>query len=171
MAPATCAFALFVSKRMAPKNITSETPSFSAFRRITAAASGSVSTKVADAAPRDSASNPSAPLPANKSATRKPSNVPRRLASIENKVSRTRSVVGRVSSPRGASIVRPRHLPAMILISGTCGTSRARIGRLRRHLPAPGRPVSGVHKPYESAARPAAPSTLELGEPLGSCLQ
>ena len=42
---------------------------------------------------------PSAPLPANRSATRRSSKLPRRLASIENNVSRTRSAVGRVAGP------------------------------------------------------------------------
>ena len=56
-----------------------------------------------------------AKLPANKSATRKSSKLPSRLASIEKSVSRTLSAVGRVADPGGASIVRPRHFPAMIL--------------------------------------------------------
>ena len=74
-----------------------------------------VSTKQAKAAPRDKASRPSAPLPANRSATRRPSNAPMRLTSIENRVSRKRSAVGRVAVPGGGWSRRPRHSPAMIL--------------------------------------------------------
>ena len=67
-------------------------------------AAGSCSTKTQEAAPRDNASSPSAPEPANRSATARPSKLPRRLVSIENNVSRVRSAVGRVASPFGATI-------------------------------------------------------------------
>ena len=39
------------------------------------------------------------------------------VVSIENKVSRVRSAVGRVVSPFGATSGRDRHVPEMILIS------------------------------------------------------
>ena len=55
------------------------------------------------AAPRESASIPSAPEPANRSSTRAPSSGP----SSENSASRTRSDVGRVAAPRGAASRRP----------------------------------------------------------------
>ena len=64
-------------------------------------------------APRDSASMPSAPEPANRSSTRRPSMAPR----IEKSASRTRSAVGRVPGParraQPAALVPP---PATILI-------------------------------------------------------
>ena len=61
------------------------------------------STSVAAAAPRDSASIASAPEPANRSSTRAPVRRPR----IENRASRTRSLVGRVPRPAGRCSVRP----------------------------------------------------------------
>ena len=54
-------------------------------------------------APRDSASIPRAPEPANRSSTRRPSMAPR----MENSASRTRSAVGRVSVPGGAGAAAP----------------------------------------------------------------
>src|ERR671915_539267 len=66
-------------------------------------AAAALSTKVALAAPRESASMPSAPEPANRSSTRAPST---RSARIENSASRTRSDVGRVSVPAGPAITR-----------------------------------------------------------------
>src|SRR4051794_17289982 len=67
------------------------------------------STRVTDSAPRESASNPSAPDPAKKSTTRAPG-----MSSCRMLIhaSRTRSRVGRTSSPAGASILLPRHFPA-----------------------------------------------------------
>ena len=69
-----------------------------------------VSTNVASAAPRDSASIPSAPEPANRSSTRASVT---RSPRIENSASRTRSEVGRVASPGGACSRRPPQRPAM----------------------------------------------------------
>jgi hypothetical protein len=80
-----------------------------AFVRMTPAAPRSASTSVTCRAPRDSASSPSAPLPAYRSTTQCPLRSPR----IENKASRTRSSVGRVTS-FGHSSLRPRNLPAMM---------------------------------------------------------
>ena len=64
------------------------------------------STKVARAAPRDSASIPTAPLPAYRSSTRASST---RSPRMPNSVSLTRSVIGRVARgrlTRGAQVVR-----------------------------------------------------------------
>lgn len=78
---------------------------------IAVAARRSRSTKVACAAPRDSASRPSAPLPAKRSRTRAPS---MRGRSQLNRVSRTRSGVGRISTPAGNCSRRPRWRPPMM---------------------------------------------------------
>ncbi|SHW94518.1 Uncharacterised protein [Mycobacteroides abscessus subsp. abscessus] len=85
------------------------------FREITAAARRSASTNKADAAPRDSASSPSAPDPAYRSRTRTPSKSTR-AASTLNSDSRTRSVVGRVPLA-GTEIRRPPWRPPMIRVS------------------------------------------------------
>src|SRR3546814_3081348 len=89
-----------------------------------------LSTKVQCAAPRESASSPSAPVPANRSATRSSSKLPSLLASMENSASRTRSAVGRVASPESGTRGRPRHLPLMILTSGSCLQCRAQADHL-----------------------------------------
>ena len=81
-------------------------------RRSTPAARRSDSTNSACAAPRDSASSPSAPEPAHRSSTFAPSS-PGSCSSAENSASRTRSDVGRV--PRGGTASRrPPATPAMI---------------------------------------------------------
>src|SRR5262245_9206299 len=85
-------------------------PSLSRLRSIARCASRSDSTKTAVSAPRESASRPIAPEPANRSSTAISSTGPMRL----NAASRTRSPVGRVS-PFGAKIRAPFRLPAMIL--------------------------------------------------------
>ena len=87
--------------------------SCSRFSEIVLHAARSLSTKVTLAAPRESASRPSAPEPAKRSSTLAPSTGPIRL----NAASRTRSPVGRVASPLGAAIRLPRCVPAMILIT------------------------------------------------------
>ncbi|MNV77661.1 hypothetical protein D3C71_1711030 [compost metagenome] len=69
------------------------------------------STSVACAAPRDTASSPSAPLPANRSSTRAP---PNRGISQLNSVSRTRSLLGRSPGDSGTGSFVLRHLPPMI---------------------------------------------------------
>ena len=76
-------------------------------------ASRSDSTKTTRSAPRERASSPSAPEPANRSSTSAPSTGPIRL----NAFSRTRSEVGRVAMPFGAAIRCPRWVPAMIRMS------------------------------------------------------
>src|SRR6185503_18439396 len=71
------------------------------------------STKVACAAPRESASMPTAPEPAHRSRKRAPSI----LGAITlNSVSRRRSEVGLTSSDGGLFRFRPRYLPAIIRI-------------------------------------------------------
>jgi hypothetical protein len=81
-------------------------PSAARLARTARIAAGALSTNVASAAPRDSASMPSAPEPANKSSTRAPAT---RSPRIENSASRMRSDVGRVAVPVGAVRRRPRH--------------------------------------------------------------
>ena len=68
------------------------------FARTLAIAAGESSAKRQVAAPRESASKPSAPEPAKRSSTAPPGSGPRRLKSA----SRTRSDVGRTSRPLGA---------------------------------------------------------------------
>src|SRR6202023_3435650 len=71
----------------------------------------SLSTNVACAAPRDSASSPSAPLPANRSRQRDPgTRGPNQL----NSVSRTLSGGGRISGCGGEANPPPRHDPPII---------------------------------------------------------
>src|SRR6266576_2103495 len=72
-----------------------------------------ISTKSALTAPRESASRPSAPEPANRSRTRAPRNGRWRM---ENHASRTRSPVGRTASPAGVFKRRPLNSPAMMRI-------------------------------------------------------
>src|SRR5690606_38213244 len=69
------------------------------------------STKVTDAAPRDRASSPNAPLPAKRSRQRAPA-----ITGISqlNRVSRTRSGVGRNPSISGNCRRLPRHSPPMM---------------------------------------------------------
>src|SRR6266705_1073264 len=86
-------------------------PSFCAFSRSARSAAGCFSTMTTDAAPRESASKPSAPLPANRSRHAMPvSSRPSQL----NSVSRTRSGVGLKSAASGNSMRRLRHRPPMI---------------------------------------------------------
>ena len=84
--------------------------------RIAAAASREESTNVTCAAPRESDSMPSEPLPAKMSSTRTPSRSIR-TASREKIDSRARADVGRVSKPRGALSRRPCACPAIIRIA------------------------------------------------------
>src|SRR5213592_4922844 len=86
------------------------TRSLSRLRSIARQASRSVSTKTTRSAPRESASSPIAPEPANRSSTSAPSTGPTRLKAA----SRARSLVGRVSRPGGAKIRAPLCSPAMI---------------------------------------------------------
>ena len=77
---------------------------------MTRHASRSRSTKTQREAPRESASRPIAPEPAKRSSTRAPSIGP----TIANADSRTRSPVGRVTTPFGAAIPWPFREPATI---------------------------------------------------------
>ena len=98
--------------------------------RRAASAARSCSMKVACAAPRDSASRPNAPVPANTSSARAPSTDSRpphgACSSMSNSAWRTRSAVGRVAAPWGAIKARPRHVPATILTGRDrrCGAAR-----------------------------------------------
>ena len=97
--------------------VTPPAPNASMWSRIRPRASTPSSTKGTERAPRDSASRPSAPVPANRSSTRRPANsLPRRLARMLNTASRTRSAVGRIDSSRGDSSALPRNFPAMMRI-------------------------------------------------------
>src|SRR6185312_10103203 len=81
---------------------------------------GFSSTKVAEPAPRDKASRPSAPLPANRSRTRAPS---RASPNMLIQASRTRSAVGRTRWSFGISNRRPPNCPATIRIT-ECAVER-----------------------------------------------
>src|SRR5262249_9551226 len=64
------------------------------------------------AAPRESASIPSPPLPAKRSRTRAPRTAPR-CSSMPNSDSRSRLALGRTLSPRGTRSARPLASPAI----------------------------------------------------------
>src|SRR6266480_3951626 len=82
-----------------------------------------ISTKSALTAPRESASRPSAPEPANRSSTRAPRSGRWRM---ENHASRTRSPVGRTASPDGVLRRRPLKSPAIIRTIPTPAPPRMR---------------------------------------------
>src|SRR5215216_5929199 len=100
-------------------------PNLATFSPMSLIADASLSRKVACAAPRDSASRPSAPEPAKASSTRTSINgeVPsaRQLAwaRMLNSASRARLAVGRVAWPSGAAMARPRCLPPTIFSMGS----------------------------------------------------
>src|SRR6266853_6815216 len=86
-------------------------PSFRAFSRSARSAAGCFSTMTTDAAPRESASKPRAPLPAKRSRQAMPvRSCPSQLKSV----SRTRSGVGLKSAASGNSMRRLRHRPPTI---------------------------------------------------------
>ncbi len=89
------------------------------FARMTRTAASSDSTIRAAAAPRLSASRPTAPDPAYRSRTRVAARVPVNDSSVENKPSRARSAVGRVPRPAGTASRRPRAAPAMIRVTAS----------------------------------------------------
>src|SRR6185312_6019910 len=104
-----------------------KTPIASTFSRIAPRAAASVSTNRQKAAPRDKASNPSAPEPAKRSITRASRNpFDQAACSRMLKIAwRARSEVGRVASPGGAAKVLPRKLPEtmrkrQLLLRGAC---------------------------------------------------
>src|SRR3989440_6022210 len=86
-------------------------PSFCALSRSARSAAGCFSTMTTDAAPRESASKPSAPLPAKRSRHAMPV---RSCPSQLNSVSRTRSGVGLKSAASGNWMRRLRHRPPMM---------------------------------------------------------
>ncbi len=86
-------------------------------------AAGARSTNSTPAAPRLSASIPTAPEPAYKSRNCAPSI---RGASTLNSVSRSRSLVGRVASPGRSPSVRERYVPAMMRIASSAYRKRTR---------------------------------------------
>lgn len=76
------------------------------------------SMKLACLAPRDNASRPNAPVPANASRTiapckRKPVAAGLPFANTLKSAPRARSEVGRISFPSGVRSFLPRHLPAI----------------------------------------------------------
>ena len=87
--------------------------------RMSARAAAASSTNRQNAAPRDRASSPSAPVPAKRSMTRAPAseNLSMPCARMLNRDSRTRSDVGRTVSSFGAAMARPRKRPATILMA------------------------------------------------------
>ena len=104
-------------------------PSFSKLAHRARSAAPSFSKKWAHNAPRESASSPNAPLPANASRTTASSNPPRSLASALMSDSLTRSVVGLVSVPFGAASGLPRHSPATIRMSPSCSSLQSATAR------------------------------------------
>src|SRR4051812_4701851 len=78
---------------------------------MAASAAGAVSTKGAEAAPRVRAPIPSAADPAHRGTTRAPPGAPLLWRALKV-ASRTRSEVGRVAVPAGATSERPRAVPA-----------------------------------------------------------
>ena len=102
------------------------------------------------AAPRESASMPSAPVPANRSSTRAPPTSP----SIANSASRTRSEVGRVARPRGAFSRRPPSVPRSPAPAN--GTPRAGAQPRDRRRRACARRSAARARPRAARARAAA---------------
>src|SRR5262249_30873999 len=77
----------------------------------TASIRGSASTQTTRAAPRLTASRPTAPVPAKRSRNAHPGT---RAASTLKSAPRTRSVVGRACRPAGGASRRPFSVPAMM---------------------------------------------------------
>ncbi len=87
------------------------------FRLMTCAARGSDSISSTSAAPRDSASRPTAPDPAYRSSTAAPCRLPSIASTAANRPSLVRSLVGLVDRPPGTARRRPPAVPAMILVT------------------------------------------------------
>jgi hypothetical protein len=100
-------------------------PSAAIFARITRIAAGADSTRTACTAPRESASSPTAPLPAYRSMTRVPSSEPSTDSTVPNSPSRARSLVGRVARPAGTVSRRPPATPAMTRVMTRARQTRA----------------------------------------------
>src|SRR5262245_30711 len=94
-------------------------PSALALARIRAAVRRSCSTSVTTPAPRDQASRPTAPDPAYRSRNRNPWSEPHHDSIAEKSASRTRSLLGRVLTPRGVSMRRPPAVPPMMRVNAT----------------------------------------------------
>ena len=99
-------------------------PEFS-FPRMTVNAGRSDSTRTAILAPRERASRPSAPVPANRSRTDASSVLPPRMLKI---ASRTRSAVGRTACPLGVRSRLPRHFPDTMRTRGYARAVRGQAG-------------------------------------------
>ena len=135
-------------------------PQTAALRRISAAARGSRSMKTTWAAPRLSASRPTAPVPAQPSSTRAPSTAGPRMP---KRVSRRRSEVGRRPSQRGVNSRRPLRVPAMIRmfaprlrrLHGDGSPRQALRGLNRGPLPYTGQPEA-LRQPASSRANRSA---------------
>ena len=120
----------------------------------------------------ESASTPSAPLPANGSTTSASSSTPR-LCNALNTASRTRSVVGRVARPAGATRCtrapcRPRHAsvetpgqPSHRPTTAPTGTRRRCPHRSRCLDRRPTRPRSPHHRPSLPAVAAGCASTVQ----------
>src|SRR5215467_4629233 len=106
-------------------------PSSARFSLISRAAARSFSTKTTCAAPRLTASIPTAPVPANRSRKRAPST---RGPRILNRVSRSMSLVGRMRSLLRGFNCRERNVPAMMRMA----ISSADAGQLIAALPCGG---------------------------------
>ena len=89
-----------------------QVPGLAAVPRSASAVGRCCSTNVACAAPRESASKPSAPVPAKRSRTFALST---RSARIENNASLTRAGVGRTARPVGVFTLRLRSVPPVSL--------------------------------------------------------
>src|SRR6266566_5049812 len=131
------------------------------------------STKSAVAAPRDSASRPRAPDPANRSSTRAPRMERCRML---NHASRTRSAVGRILSVAGVLRRRPLNSPAMMRTMPPPSSFRRRQRRhprLQRGPPLPLvalQPERHIERPGEpgvwDGVRPLEPDRLEHARPV-----
>src|SRR5580700_8748112 len=116
----------------------SSSSSTARLRRSAASAARSVSIKAARAAPRDSASMPSAPVPAKASSTFSSANGRPAAANspcdkMLNSASRARSLVGRTASPGGAMSRLPRCLPPTTRMGSYRSLALAEL--LVEHLP------------------------------------
>src|SRR5207249_2992077 len=168
-------------------------PSAAALAAIARQAPAASSRQVSRAAPRDSASRPSAPLPAKASSTRAsrieevPPPPKSACASTLNSASRARSAVGRTSCPGGTRIARPLCRPPTIRIAALRPRPapprlgrRARAELLAQHLAGyfldragpqvtelerpEGQPDQPVHRPAEMLADPPDLAVLAFGE-------
>src|SRR5258708_24924187 len=72
---------------------------------------------ITSAAPRDSASRPTAPDPAYRSSADVPSRLPSMASTAANRPSLARSLVGLVERPDGTARRRPPASPAMLLVT------------------------------------------------------